>query len=61
MNKNLPRLKKILTTRICSTSFAVFIGLILLAAAYLFFMPVVPGSFWEWFVERISELIHQWF
>lgn len=41
------KIKKILSTRICSRSFAVFIGLILLAAGCLFFMPIVPGPFWE--------------
>ncbi len=38
------KLKTILSARICDTSFAVVIGLILLTAAWFFFMPIVPDG-----------------
>jgi hypothetical protein len=51
-------LKKFLTARICGWTVPITLGGALIFIAFWFLYPVGFGG---WFVERIRELIHQWF
>jgi len=58
MKEKWSHLNKILSLRICSTPFAVFICLILIILGLGVFTG--PG-FLGWFIERIQNWIHLWF